>query len=111
MTNPDQSSAMTEVRLTVDGIKTTLQKLERAVQGDPDAGTPSLRQAIRSVAEELNDETDSLCDRLDKLEHAASRQEAYSSGMMTVIKWLGGSSLAALVGLIAALIKLFGGSP
>lgn len=109
MTQPDHSTLLSEVRITVDGLKLSVAKLERAVQGDVDAGTPGLRSAIKSVADELNNETDSLCDRLDKLEQTAVVSAARQEGVMTVVKWLGGSSLAALVGLIVALLKLFGG--
>lgn len=113
MTQPPEPSAQTillsEVRAGLNGVQTSVHKLERAVQGDPEAGTPSLRNAVRAVADELKNEAESLCDRVDKLERAASQNEAYLKGMTTVVKWLGGGTLAGLLALIAQLTGAFGG--
>lgn len=104
-----QTALLVEVRQAVDGMKVSVQKLERAVQGDVDAGTPSLRQAIKNVALELNTETESLCERLDKLESENHTQQAYLRGMTTVVKWLGGGTLAGLLAVIGLLAGVFGG--
>lgn len=113
MTQPPESTALAALFPALQASVTTIQngltRLERTVQGDPDMGTPSLRQAVRAVADELQSETESLCDRLDKVEQAARQQEAYQRGVLAVVKWLGGGTLAALLGLILTIMRLFGG--
>lgn len=111
MTSPqnDQVALLSEVRVKVDALTTCVSKLERTVDGDSGMGVPSLRKAVRDVADELKNEAESLCDRVDKLEQAARTQEAYLRGMTTLGKWLGGSSLLGLLGLIGQLMGWFGG--
>lgn len=104
-----QTALLVEVRAGLDGMKTSVQKLERTVQGDVDAGTPSLRQAIRSVADEMNIKTETLGNRIDELESANNTQQAYLRGITTVVKWLGGGTLAGLLAVIGLLSGVFGG--
>lgn len=109
MTAPDHTALLTEVRLSLDGLRTNVAKLERTIDGDPAMGAPSLRGAVKAVADELKNEAESLCDRVDKLEQAGRTQEAYLRGMTTVVKWLGGGTLAGLLAVIGMLSGLFGG--
>ncbi|MCD0155887.1 MULTISPECIES: hypothetical protein [unclassified Deinococcus] len=106
MTGPDPLTGLAQ---TVQRIDQSVQELSRAVQGDPVADVPSIRHAVKAVADNVKVETERMCRRLDELEEARMREKAHLEGVMTVIKWLGGSSLAALVGLIVMLIKQFGG--
>lgn len=100
---------MGALTLEVQRMVGTVQRLERAVQGDPDADIPSVRHALKAGFDELKAETERVVKRVDDIEDERARDKAHMAGMMTVIKWLGGSSLAALVGLIALLVKSFGG--
>lgn len=98
---PDQIT--NEVKSQLASLTNTVQKLERAVDGDPHMNVPSLRQAVKGIADELKDEAESLCERIDKLEEARQAQENYLKGMTVVGKFLGLTSLAGVLGLIAQL--------
>lgn len=111
MTHPvnDQVALLTEVRVKVDALNTCVAKLERTVDGDSGMGVPSLRRAVKDLADEIKNEAESLCDRVEKLEQARQAQENYLKGMTAVGKFLGITSLAGVVGLIGQLAGWFGG--
>lgn len=103
------STQVSQLHTTVGGLQASVGKLERAVDGDASIGVSPLRDHVKSLADDLRNEADALCDRLDKLERAAEVQESYLKGVMTVVKWLGGGTLVGLIGLIGTLAGVFGG--
>lgn len=112
MTSPDYTSLIVEVRAvhdTLQALQASVGKLDRAVQGDADTNTPSLRMAVKNIKDELDNEVESLCERIDKLEDTARVQEAYLKGVLTVVKWLGGGTLAGLLGVIVLIARFVGG--
>lgn len=109
MTQSDPNQLSGEIRASLTNLTSTVEKLERTVEGDAGMGVPSLRTAIRNVADELKNEAESLCERLDELERARQAQENYLKGITAVGKFLGVTSLAGVVGLIAQLAGWVGG--
>ncbi|AWN23995.1 hypothetical protein DKM44_12775 [Deinococcus irradiatisoli] len=120
MNDPDALQHLGRLEGLIQSLTKSVEKLDRSVTGDSDSGTPSLRAAVKGVADDLQREVtklkaeldsvdDALCDRVDALEQTHAIQAARQEGMYTVIKWLGGGSLLMALGVIAALIKLVGG--
>lgn len=81
---------------------------------------PSMRRTMQDAVSDFKTETAKLrteigavdtaaSDRLDRIEQADAIQAARQEGVMTVIRWAGGTSLLTMVGVIVALIKLLGG--
>lgn len=131
MTQPnDQSVLLSELKQTTETIKTTVANLTRAVEGDSAVGAPSLRQAIKSLADDLANETDALCDRLDaleknsatttdhktvvdrieKLERLISGIQEYVKGMSNMAKWFGLGTVGGLIAILGQLFGFFGGT-
>ncbi|MFC3833526.1 hypothetical protein [Deinococcus rufus] len=107
---PDPITALLlEIRRETDAVRNSVATIERAVKGDPDSDTPSIRKAISDLKVELDAETDSLNDRVEALETKVIQSEAYLKGLTTIAKWLGGTSLGTLLALIAQLLGVFGG--
>lgn len=113
---PDITALLASLQITVTELRSTVTELRRTVEGDPGMGAPSIRQALKEHKEgqekiiaELRAENTALCKRFDAFEEERCVRDARLEGQNNVIKWLGGSSLVTAVGLIVALLRLFGG--
>lgn len=107
MTQPDISVVLQALQATVTELKTAITELRRTVEGDTAVGAPSIRQAVR----DLDGKHDALEARFDAFEEQRKLRDARLEGQWNTIKWLGGGSAITALGVIAALIKLFGGAP
>ncbi|WP_412027004.1 hypothetical protein [Deinococcus yunweiensis] len=103
------TALLLEIRREQEAQRVSLTSIERVVKGDVDSGTPSVRTAMKDLKAELDNETDSLNDRVEAIENQLRDFQAYVRGLTTVAKWLGGASLGTLLLLIGQLSGLLGG--
>ncbi|GGS10326.1 hypothetical protein [Deinococcus sedimenti] len=90
MTTPDPLSRLSD----------EVQRLSQIVDGNPGMNV----RPIRVVTDEIQTTVKAIQSERDK-------EKAFQQGIMRVLTFLGGTSLLSIVGLIAALLKLFGGTP
>lgn len=126
---PDPQLVLLQQSMTT--LSDTVKDLTRAIQGDVNTGSPSIRASIESLRTdltgkldklktELDSETDALNERLEKLERgdrvAALEQKAREQELTlkiygNIARWAIGSSLSALLALGFTLARFFGGHP
>lgn len=91
-------ATLTALQSTVTTLDNSVTQLKRIVEGEPGLNVPSLRQ-------ELHDH----CRRLDEIEDRWEKMEVKINTTSSLIRWIGGGSLAALGGVVAMLKNWFGG--
>lgn len=115
--NPERAETVAELTVVVADLRRTVDTLRRAVEGDTLMGAVSIRQTLQNMQEkqekliaELRAENAELARKFAAFEEERKIRDARAEGQALVIKWLGGSGLLTSLGVIAALVKLFGGN-
>lgn len=104
------------LQTTVSELSRTVTELRRTVEGDQAVGASSIRQTLRENQEEnrkqlaeLKAQNEALKAQFTAFEQDRDVRDARLEGQNNMIKWLGGGSAITGLGVIAALMKLFGG--
>ncbi|AZI41874.1 hypothetical protein EHF33_03170 [Deinococcus psychrotolerans] len=100
MSDLDTAQRLSNIENNINAAARTLEKLDRAVSGDPESGTESMRKTIQQL---------SL--RLEVMEKTAELQAARFGVVMLLFKWLGGTSLITVLTAVGLVLKFAGVKP
>lgn len=107
---PEMAALLQTLQTTVSELSRTVTELRRTVEGDQAVGASSIRQTLRENQEENRKQLAELKAQFTAFEQDREVRDARLEGQNNMIKWLGGGSAVTALGVIAALMKLFGGA-